>query len=163
MPSGLPEDPKGKVRNAFSMSSVDTWSGWNRRLPRGFQKVLRFCGGAGCLPWRALNVFWLFGAGLSSQQRMRNATVKLPTSSLLATAAASLSSLVDCFAGLLSLELGGGMNTAPSHSANLLINTLERFLLAPPRSGLARIVAPNDRNCLQATRSEWLAIIFRNS
>ena len=65
MPSGSPEDPKGKVRNAFSMSSVDTWSGWNRRLPRGFLKVLRFCGGAGCLPWRALNVFWLSGAGLS--------------------------------------------------------------------------------------------------
>ena len=158
MPSGPPEDPKGKVRNAFSMSSVDTWSDWNRRFPRGFWKVLRFCDGAGCLSWRALNVFWLSGAGLSSELRMRIAAVKLPASSLLATAAGSLPALVDCFA-----ELGGGMNTAPSHPAILLINTFERFLLASPRSGLARIVAPNDRNCLKATRSEWLTMIFYNN
>ena len=100
---------------------------------------------------------------MSSEQRMRIAAVKLLASSLLATAAASLPSLVDCFDGLLSLERGGGMNTAPSHPAIRLINTFERFLFAPPRSGLARIVAPNDRNRLHATRSEWLAMIFRNN
>ena len=94
---------------------------------------------------------------------MRIAAVKLPASSLLATVAASLLSLVVCLVVFLHYKFGREGWLAPSHPAALLIRTIERFLLAPPRSGLARIVAPNERKCCQAATSDRLQIILRNN
>ena len=104
--------------------------------------------------------------GCLVQVYLRNrecAAVKLPDSGLLVTTAATLSSLVVCWIVFLRCKLGGGGRLTPFRPAAFLIETFDRFLLAPPRSGLTKIVAPNERKLCEAATSDGLQIIERGN
>jgi len=68
MPSGPPDEPSGKVRRAFIMSSLDTCSGSKRGLPPGSHGLRRSIAGSGCFACRAFSVSWLTGASVSLEQ-----------------------------------------------------------------------------------------------
>jgi len=120
----------------------------------GSHGVLQSGAGPGCLASSAFNVSCVSGAGVSSEQTIRIAALKLPASILLVTAAANLLVSDILLAALLAVCCAGSASNTPlSHDAVLLLMTLLRFLLTPPLFGLARITGPKWSNSLQADLS----------
>ena len=103
MPSGPPDEPRGKVRSALITSSLETCKDSKRGLSPGSLGVRRSCAGPGCFIWSACSVSWLTWAGALLEQIIRIVALKLPASSLLDTAAASRLFSVDFRADLPSV------------------------------------------------------------
>ena len=112
-------------------------------MPHGSHSVLQSGVGPGCLASSTFKVSCISGAGVSSEQTLRIAALKLPASIWLVTAAANLVELDILLAVLLTVCcVGSASNTPLSHDAVLLLITLLRFLLTLPLFGLARITGP---------------------
>ena len=161
MPSGPPDEPSGKVRRAFIMSSLDTCSGSKRGLPLGSHGLRRSIAGPGCFACRAFSVSWLTGAIVSLEQTILNAALKLPASNLLDTAEANLLLSFTLLEALPCVVHRSTVGIASlSQTTVRLLTMLLRFLFDPPHFSLARMVGPKFSSSCHATLSFGLATIF---
>ena len=122
----------------------------------------RFVHAVGCFDCKAFKVSSLLGAGVSSEHKKRTAALKLPASSLLEMAAASLDSCIKRHSDFLTGGGLGGEGCFPLQAPILLLTILARFLVAPPLSGTASTAAPNDNSELHAVKSLASLEIFIN-
>ena len=90
-PSGLPDEPRGKVDSILKTSSLESSKSWKRGLSQGLLVLHRLWAG----PWCAFSVSWLACTGVSMEQIILIAALKLPASNLVNTAAASLLLSID--------------------------------------------------------------------
>ena len=113
--------------------------------------MCRFVHAVGCFDCKAFRVSSLLGAGASSGHKRRTAALKLPASSLLKMAAASLDSCSERPSDFLTGGGLGGVGCSPFHAPILLLTILARFLVVPPLSGTTSAAVPNDYNELHAS------------
>jgi len=147
--------------NTFMTSSFETCKASKQGLSLASYNGRRSSDGPGCFARTASRVSWFTGAGVSPEQMILTAALKLSASNLSDTAAASLLLSLDFLLALLSVVWQWTVGTVYlSHAAVRLLMILLKFLFEPPLFGSAKITGPKCSNSSQAALLLGLPIIL---